>query len=192
MWAREPQVLANYAKHYQTGAPMPKALLDKVLAAQKFNQGFATHRVPRRRDARPGLAPAAARRSADGREDVHGVRGRLRSEGRRRLRAGAAALPHHLLLHIFAGGYSAGYYAYIWSEVLARDTGEWFNEHGGLTRENGDTFRKTMLSRGRTDEPSDAVPGVLRQGARHRAAARVPRPQEVVRHWDPCGSRVSC
>jgi peptidyl-dipeptidase Dcp len=57
--------------------------------------------------------------------------------------------------HVFTGGgYEAGYYAYIWSEVLARDTGAWFNQNGGLTRANGDVFRAKVLSRGRTEEPS--------------------------------------
>ncbi|MGE5047618.1 MAG: M3 family metallopeptidase, partial [Deltaproteobacteria bacterium] len=55
--------------------------------------------------------------------------------------------------HIFASGYSAAYYAYIWSEVLARDSGQWFHQHGGMTRANGDTFRDKVLSRGRTQEP---------------------------------------
>ena len=55
--------------------------------------------------------------------------------------------------HIFEGGYSAGYYAYLWSEVLARDTGQWFHTHGGLTRANGDYLRARVLSRGRSDDP---------------------------------------
>ena len=67
--------------------------------------------------------------------------------------------------HIFAGGYSAGYYAYLWSEVLARDTGQWFHTHGGLTRANGDFLRATVLSRGRSEEPQRAVPRVLRPRA---------------------------
>ena len=110
---------ANYAKHYQTGAPMPKELLDKVLAAQQVQPGLRDHRVPRARrcstrrwhQLTPG-ADARARRA--------GVRGGGAQEGRRRFRAGAAALPHAPTSRTSCGGgYSAGYYAYIWSEVLA-------------------------------------------------------------------------
>ena len=123
--------------------------MDKVLAARKFNQGFATteylaaamldqawHQLPAGQDA------GAGRR--------RGVRERRAEGGRRRLRAGAAALPHDVLLaHLRQPiGYSAGYYAYIWSEVLARDTEHWFKTNGGLTRENGDLLRQKVLSRG--------------------------------------------
>jgi len=152
MWAREPKVVAHYANDYRSGAPMPPELLAKVLAAQKFNQGYATleyieaaqvdlawHLID------SGQAPAAS--SVPGFEAAA-----LRD-------AGLEYVPiqprYHsgYFSHIFAGGYSAGYYAYLWSEVLARDTGQWFHTHGGLTRENGDTLRRMVLSRGRTDDP---------------------------------------
>ena len=149
MWATEPRVLANYAKHYQTGAPMPKALMDKVLAARKFNQGFATteylaaalvdqawHQLPAGKT--PGkdeveTFEAAALKKAGA--DFYAVPPRYRST---------------YYSHVFASpiGYSAGYYAYIWSDVLARDTEHWFNTHGGLTRANGDQLRNKVLSRG--------------------------------------------
>ena len=70
----------------------------------------------------------------------------------RRFAAGAAALSHTYFSHAFAGGYSAGYYSYIWSEVLDADSVEWFKQHGGLKRENGDHFRETLLSRGGSDD----------------------------------------
>jgi peptidyl-dipeptidase Dcp len=152
MWAREPAVLAHYARHYQTGAPMPRELLDKVLAAQKFDQGYATteylaaalldhswHRIT------AAQAPSAA--------DVPAFEeAALRENG-----VQYAAIPprYHsaYFSHIFAGGYSAGYYAYLWSEVLARDTGQWMLARGGMTRANGDRLRELVLSRGRSADP---------------------------------------
>ena len=152
MWAREPNVLANYARHYETGAALPQELLAKVLAAQKFDQGYATTEY---------LAAALLDQS------WHGITAAQAPA--------AAAVPafevaalrengiHHPVIppryhstyfsHIFAGGYSAGYYAYLWSEVLARDTGKWMHAHGGLTRANGNRLRQTVLSRGRTADP---------------------------------------
>ena len=151
MWAREPAVLAHYARDYRNDAPMPKALLDKVLAAARFNQGFETfeyvaaamldqswHQIPVER------APAAAGVMAF-------EAAALKADG-----ADYAPIPprYHspYFSHIFASGYSAGYYAYLWSEVLARDSGSWFHAHGGLTRANGDTFRAKILSRGHSRE----------------------------------------
>ena len=146
MWADWPSVLANYAKHYQTGEPMPQELLDKVLATAKFNQGFATteylaaamldqrwHQVGA--DAIPEadgvMAFEAAALAADG-VDFYAVPPRYRT-------------PY--FSHIM-GGYSAGYYAYIWSEVLDANSVKWLEDHGGLTRANGDHFRATLLSQG--------------------------------------------
>jgi peptidyl-dipeptidase Dcp len=149
MWATEPRVLANYAKHYQTGAPMPTELMNKVLAARKFNQGFATteylaaaivdqawHQLPA--GATPSASEvekfeAAALKTAG--IDFYAVPPRYRST---------------YFSHVFASstGYSAGYYAYIWSDVLARDTEHWFNTHGGLQRANGDVLRAKVLSKG--------------------------------------------
>ncbi|HKU14782.1 MAG TPA: M3 family metallopeptidase [Steroidobacteraceae bacterium] len=149
MWMTDPRVLANYARHYQTGASMPQALMDKVLAARKFNQGYATteylaaaildqawHQLPAGRTPAPD---AVAKFEADA----------LRTAG-----IDFAPVPPRYrssyFSHIFASpvGYSAGYYAYIWSEVLARDTEHWFDTHGGLKRENGDRLRQKVLSRG--------------------------------------------
>jgi len=152
MWAREPSVVAHYARHYQTGAPMPPELLAKVLAAQNFNQGYATleyleaalldqawHQIT------VPQAPSAQRVPAFERDA-------LQASG-----LDYAPVPprYHstYFAHIFQGGYSAGYYAYLWSEVLARDTGQWFHTHGGLTRANGDYLRKHVLARGRSEDP---------------------------------------
>jgi peptidyl-dipeptidase Dcp len=146
MWSDWPSVLANYAKHYQTGAPMPKELLDKVLASSKFNQGFATteylgsamldqswHQVGADKipEASGVLAFEAAALKANG-TDYPAVPPRYRT-------------PY--FSHIM-GGYAAGYYAYIWSEVLDANTVEWIKANGGLTRANGDRFRATLLSQG--------------------------------------------
>lgn len=147
MWADWPAILANYAKHYQTGAPMPKELLDKVLASSKFNQGFSTteylgaamldqnwHQfadVAQIPDAKGVMAFEAAALKKDG-VDYPPVPPRYRT-------------PY--FSHIM-GGYAAGYYAYIWSEVLDANSVEWMKQHGGLSRANGDHFRKTLLSQG--------------------------------------------
>ncbi|WP_221304307.1 M3 family metallopeptidase [Povalibacter uvarum] len=149
MWATEPRVLANYAKHYQTGAAMPGELMDKVLAASKFNQGFATteylaaalldqawHQLP------TGKTPSATDAAA------------FEANALKQAGVDFAPVPPRYrstyFSHVFASpiGYSAGYYAYIWSDVLARDTQHWFKAHGGLKRENGDLLRQKVLSQG--------------------------------------------
>ncbi|KIQ96487.1 M3 family metallopeptidase [Lysobacter sp. A03] len=146
MWADWPSVLANYAKHYKTGEAMPQALLDKVAAASKFNQGFATTEY---------LGSAMLDQSwhqakADKIPDATGVMdfeaAALKANG-----TDYAAVPPRYRTPYFShimGGYAAGYYAYIWSEVLDANTVEYIKKNGGLTRENGDRFRDTLLSRG--------------------------------------------
>jgi peptidyl-dipeptidase Dcp len=147
MWADWPSVLANYAKHYQTGEAMPKELLDKVLAASKFNQGFTTteylgaamldqnwHQI-----GSPDQVPAA--------KDVMAFEAAaLQKDG-----VSYAPVPPRYKTPYFShimGGYAAGYYAYIWSEVLDANSVEWFKQNGGLSRKNGDHFRQTLLSQG--------------------------------------------
>lgn len=150
MWATWPEVLANYAKHYKTGEPMPKALLDKVLAADKFNQGFATTEYL----AASLIDQAWHQLTPDQVPDAEGV---VPFETAALKKAGAKmdTVPPRYRSTYFShimGGYAAGYYAYIWSEVLDADTVEWFKENGGLKRENGDHFRKTLLSRGGAED----------------------------------------
>jgi len=153
MWARDPKVLANIAKNYKTGEPMPKELLDKVLASQTYGEGYATleYTEAAMLDMSWHEVPAAKLPKAG---DVMKQEAAILT----RDRVAYAPVPprYHTpyFNHIFAGGYEAGYYAYMWSEVLARDSGAWFTAHGGLERKNGDTFRKMILSRGRTEEPS--------------------------------------
>ncbi len=144
MWATWPSILANYAKHYQTGEPIPQALLDKVVATEQFGQGHATteylaaamldqkwHQLSANEVPSDTLAFEAEALKAVG-LDYAPVPPRYRST---------------YFSHIM-GGYSAGYYAYLWSEVLDAESVEWFKENGGLKRENGDHFRRTLLSRG--------------------------------------------
>jgi peptidyl-dipeptidase Dcp len=153
MWARDPGVLAHYAKHYQTGEPMPKALFDKVLAAQNFGTGYGTleYIAAAKLDMAWHEIPASAVPPADGVMAFEAAA--LKSAG---LAFPAVPPRYHTqyFAHAFAGGYEAGYYAYIWSEVLARDTGAWFMTNGGMTRANGDKYRALVLSRGRIEEPS--------------------------------------
>jgi len=145
MWALWPEILQHYAKHYETGAPMPQELVGKVLDAEKFNQGFKTteylaatlldqawHQLKPSEVPNDALAFEANALKKAG-VDFPLVPPRYRST---------------YFSHAFAGGYSAGYYSYIWSEELDADSVEWFKEHGGLKRENGDHFRDTLLSRG--------------------------------------------
>jgi peptidyl-dipeptidase Dcp len=147
MWSDWPSVLANYAKHYKTGEPMPRELLDKVLASSKFNQGFATTEYlgAAMLDQRwHQIADASQIPAADGVMAFEAAA--LAKDG-----IDFAAVPPRYRTPYFShimGGYAAGYYAYIWSEVLDADTVEWIKAHGGLTRENGDHFRDTLLSRG--------------------------------------------
>jgi peptidyl-dipeptidase Dcp len=152
MWATWPEVLANYAKHYQTGAPMPQELLDKVQASKKFNMGYITTEYlaaslldQRWHQLSPKQIPA----------DVLGFEASaLKDAG-----VDFAPVPPRYrttyFSHSFSLGYSAGYYAYLWSEKLDADTVEWFKENGGLNRKNGDHFRQTLLSRGGSADAMD-------------------------------------
>jgi peptidyl-dipeptidase Dcp len=147
MWMTWPEILNNYAKHYQTGAPMPKELLDKVQASAKFNEGFRTteYLAASILDQRWHQLPADKIPT-----DVLGFESSVLKD------AGVdfAPVPPRYrttyFSHVFAGGYSAGYYGYLWSEKLDADTVEWFTENGGMQRKNGDHFRKALLSKGGT------------------------------------------
>jgi len=145
MWATWPEVLKNYAKHYKTGQPMPQALLDKVEAAEKFNQGYKTTEY---------LAATLLDQAWHQLDPSQIPTDAIAFEKQALQKAGVDYPPvppryrSSYFSHAFAGGYSAGYYSYIWSEVLDADTVEFFKQHGGLTRENGDLFREKLLSRG--------------------------------------------
>ncbi len=150
MWADWPAVLANYAKHHETGEAMPRELLDKVLASSKFNQGFATTEY-----LAASLLDQAWHQLKP--EEVPSADGLLEFEKNALETAGVAMdeIPPRYRSTYFShiiGGYSAGYYSYIWSEVLDADSVKWFKENGGMTRENGEHFRKTLLSRGGAED----------------------------------------
>jgi peptidyl-dipeptidase Dcp len=145
MWLTWPEVLDNYAIHYETGEKIPQEWVDNLKAASTFNEGHATTSYM----AAAILDLAWHSLDADATiEDVEEFEAKaIEAYG---LNYGPVPTRYRstYFSHIFAGGYSAGYYGYIWSEVLDADTVDWFKENGGLTRANGDHFRKTLLSRG--------------------------------------------
>ncbi|MFL5460365.1 MAG: peptidyl-dipeptidase Dcp [Gemmatimonadales bacterium] len=148
-WALEPDVFARYARHYQTGVPMPQDLVQRIKKTRTFNQGYATteylaaalldlawHTLPSgtpEQDVESFERQALARYHVD----LPEIPPRYRT-------------PY--FSHIWDGGYSAAYYAYLWSEVLDHDAYAWFVEHGGMTRENGQRYRDMILSRGSTED----------------------------------------
>ena len=153
MWVRDAAVVAHFARHYQTGEPMPRPLLDRMLAAQRYGEGYATLEY-----VAAAILDQAWHQISAG--EVPPKEGVADFEAQAPHRAGMDFAPvpprYHstYFLHSFSGdAYAAGYYAYLWSEVLARDTGQWFTQRGGLTRSNGEAFRSKVLARGRTREP---------------------------------------
>ena len=146
MWATWPEVLENYALHFETSEPMPQDMLEKILASQRFNQGFETTEYL----AAALLDQALHQVSPDAVPAADAI---MEFETQSLTAAGIThdAIPPRYRSTYFnhiMGGYSAGYYSYIWSEVLDADTVEWFRENGGMNRSNGDHFRRTLLSRG--------------------------------------------
>ncbi|CAM6858944.1 MULTISPECIES: peptidyl-dipeptidase Dcp [Enterobacter cloacae complex] len=146
-WASHPQVFAHFARHYQTGEPMPDALREKMLNATQFNKGY---------DMTELLSAALLDMNWHGiQEPVEDVEAfeaaALKKEGLD-LPAVPPRYRSSYFAHIFGGGYAAGYYAYLWTQMLADDGYQWFVEQGGLTRENGQTFREAILSRGNSTD----------------------------------------
>lgn len=148
-WASHPQVFARFARHVETGEPMPQALRDKMQRASLFNKGYDMSELLSAAllDMRwHSLEMSASSSSVDQFEqqalaaedlDLQAVPPRYRSS---------------YFAHIFGGGYAAGYYAYLWTQMLADDGYQWFVEQGGLTRENGQKFREAILSRGNSTD----------------------------------------
>lgn len=155
MWMLWPEVLENYAKHHQTGDPLDPEIVERLRASEQFNEGFSTseylaaamldqawHRLsPEEAAAVTDVAAFEAQALAEAGLDNPAVPPRYAST---------------YFAHTFSGGYDAGYYSYIWSEVLDADTVQWFHEHGGLTRANGDRFRQRLLGVGGAKDPLEA------------------------------------
>ncbi|CAP56526.1 putative peptidyl-dipeptidase dcp [Gluconacetobacter diazotrophicus PA1 5] len=146
-WALDPIVFAHYARQYQTGAAMPQPLVDKIRKAARFDQGYALGEViaAAKLDMDWHMLPAGAPR-----QDVD----RFEADSLARSGLDTTDVPPRYrssyFLHIWANGYAAGYYAYLWTEMLDDAAFSWFRAHGGLTRENGQRFRDMILSRGHT------------------------------------------
>ena len=153
MWMLWPEVLANYAVHHVTGEPMPQEFVDKIQASSAFNEGFATSEY---------LAAALLDQAwhALGSDAAITDVAAFEAEALRAAGLDNPAVPTRYsstyFAHTFSGGYDAGYYSYIWSEVLDADTVEWFKENGGLTRANGDRFRQRLLGVGGSKDPLEA------------------------------------
>ncbi|NNH68592.1 M3 family metallopeptidase [Nocardia uniformis] len=155
MWMARPEILANYAKHIDTGEQIPAALVERLAAAERFGEGFRTveylaaalldwawHRIP-------GAEATADVDAEEFEADALSKAGLALAAIPPRYRTGYFA-------HIFAGGYAAGYYSYIWSEVLDADTVQWFSDSAAPIRDKGEAFRRELLARGGSVDPLEA------------------------------------
>lgn len=148
-WASDTQVFKHFARHYQTGEPMPAALHEKIVSASKFNKGY---------DMTELLAAALldmrwhSLSASQQEQDVAAFEQQALEEEQIAIEAVPPRYRSSYFQHIWGGGYAAGYYAYIWTQMLADDGFTWFGERGGLTRENGQLFRDKILSRGNSEE----------------------------------------
>ena len=154
MWILWPEVLSNYARHHATGEPLPRDIVDRLNESRLWGEGFATTEY---------LGAALLDLAWHVLDETGIPEDVVEFEAKALAAAGVA----HALIppryrtgyfqHIFAGaGYAAGYYSYIWSEVLDAETVDWFTENGGLTRANGERFRKELLSRGNSRDPLES------------------------------------
>jgi len=151
-WAMYPEIFQHYARHYKTGDVMPKELSDKIKRAQNFNSGYrmtellAAAELDMQWHVLPADAPL---------QDPDVFQKEALTKTHLDLKAVPPRYRSTYFSHIWAGGYSAGYYAYLWTQMLADDAYQWFEENGGLTRANGDRFRRMVLSRGNTEDLAD-------------------------------------
>ncbi|MFZ0480814.1 MAG: peptidyl-dipeptidase Dcp [Terriglobales bacterium] len=148
-WATYPAVFDHYAKHYETGAPMPAELVAKLKKAERFNGGYALTELvaAAQLDMQWHTLPASAPlQNSD----------EFETEALKKTHLDLSTVPPRYrssyFAHVWGGGYAAGYYAYLWSEMLDDAAYQWFEDHGGMTRANGDRFRQMVLSRGNTEE----------------------------------------
>ncbi|HEX4064448.1 MAG TPA: peptidyl-dipeptidase Dcp [Acidobacteriaceae bacterium] len=148
-WALYPVVFQHYAKNYRTGEPMPAELAEKIRKAHDFNQGYAMTELlaAAMLDMQWHSLPADAPL-----ENVDAFEKAALEKSRVALPTVPPRYRSTYFMHIWANGYAAGYYAYEWTEMLDDDAYQWFEEHGGLTRANGDRFRQMVLSRGNTED----------------------------------------
>ena len=148
-WASYPAVFDHFAKHYKTGAPMPAELAAKIRKAEKFNQGYLLTELLAAAELDMQWHTISATATVE-KPDA------FEKEALEQKHLWLETVPPRYrstyFQHIWSGGYAAGYYAYLWSEMLDDDAYQWFEDHGGLTRANGDRFRKMVLSRGNTED----------------------------------------
>ncbi|MFV8980018.1 peptidyl-dipeptidase Dcp [Serratia fonticola] len=148
-WASDPQVFAHFAKHYQTGEAMPQALVDKINKADKFNKGYAMTEL---------LAAALLDMhwhmlcADQPQQDVDKFEAASLRQDKIDLSYVPPRYRSSYFQHIWGNGYAAGYYAYLWTEMLADDAFQWFSDNGGLTAENGQRFREQVLSQGNSQD----------------------------------------
>jgi peptidyl-dipeptidase Dcp len=148
-WATDPKIFANYAKNYKTGDPMPAALVQKMKNARTFNKGYdmtellSAALLDMSWHALPADAP---------KQDVDKFEADALQKNHTDLSYVPPRYRSSYFMHIWGNGYAAGYYAYLWTQMLADDAFSWFKENGGLTRANGDRFRAMVLSRGNTED----------------------------------------
>jgi peptidyl-dipeptidase Dcp len=150
-WASDPEIFNQYARHYKTGAPMPAELAAKLKKAETFNQGYMLTEILAAAELDMQwhtLAPDAPLQDPDAFEIA------ALEKTHMALKAVPPRYRSSYFLHIWGNGYAAGYYAYLWCEMLDDDAYRWFEDHGGLTRANGDRFRRMILSRGNTEDPA--------------------------------------
>jgi len=155
MWIYWPEVLARYARHHETGEPLSADVVSRLTGSQAFNEGFATSEYLAAAWLDQAWHSLSAAEAAAVTDVAAFERAALAEIG-----LDNPLVPTRYsstyFAHVFSGGYSAGYYSYIWSEVLDADTVEWFTENGGLTRENGDRFRSRLLGVGGSKDPLEA------------------------------------
>jgi len=148
-WASYPAVFDHFAKHYKTGEPMPAELAAKIRKAEKFNQGYLLTELLAAAELDMQWHTISATATVE-KPDA------FEKEALEQKHLWLETVPPRYrstyFQHIWSGGYAAGYYAYLWSEMLDDDAYQWFEDHGGLTRANGDRFRKMVLSRGNTED----------------------------------------
>jgi len=183
-WAWEPKVFANYAKHNKTGAPMPQVLVDKIKKAANFNKGYDMTELV-------SAALLDMEWHSLGADAPKQETDKFEAAALKKDHTDLAEVPPRYrssyFLHIWGNGYSAGYYAYLWTQMLADDAFVWFKDHGGISRENGDRFRAMVLSRGNTIElakmyhdwrgkdPS-VEPMLMHRGLKAEKAAKATKP----------------